>query len=395
MADREPGYTQRTVVDCELHAARRLAAHAERLGMRDVAVLADGGLAGTPALERVVEALPAARVSHAAAGEPTLDGVREVAERWSAAGTGGIVAVGGGSTLDTAKVARAFLALEPRELPLPDPLPPLPPFIAVPTTAGTGAELGSGAIVFDPAVADKVLVKHPDLAADVAVCDGALTAGLPPQLTATTGLDALAQAILAYVAAGPASIAGRHALTAIELLVDHLPAAVARGDDLRVRQAVMLGSVESALAMFNAPPTFGAEHVFAEPLGAALHLPHGHTVAALLAPAAELNAAALARPYAELAARVGVANGAGEQDVARAFADWLRELVRDLGVRPLPRPPATELDRAIDRLLAAGAFEGNPVPVGRDDVDALLAGAFDGSFRLGGSRTEITTVKES
>lgn len=384
MPDRAPGFRQATTIDCEIGAVERLADHAARLRIGRPLVLVDAALLDAPVGKRIGECLPHGVRRASPPGEPTEKSVALVAEDLAASGCDGVVAVGGGSTLDSAKLARGMVAAGTMTLDFADPLPRAPlPLITVPTTAGTGAELGAGAVVHDPRVDTKVVVKVAGLMADVAVCDGELTTGLPSSLTAYTGLDAFAQAVLAYVPAGPESIAGQTALVAVRLIHEALPEAVAHGESRSARGRMMLGSVVSALAMFNAPPTYGGEHLFAEPLGAALGIHHGHAVAALLPGTVELYRGELVRPFADLALALGVAARADDAERASlAFVEEVRRFVRDLGVPGLST--RTDLDAREAATVLAGKVDlaGGPRRVAEAELIALLQGGFSGSFVL-------------
>lgn len=379
MPDRSPGYVQRTVVDCELGAVDRLPQHLARLGVARPVVLVDPGLESTPTPDLMRRLLPDAQQVLAPAGEPTARSVAQAADDVLESDADAVVAVGGGSTLDTAKLLRGMLADDVRTLPLPASSSTKPlPLVTIPTTAGTGAELGAGAIVHDPQADTKVVVRIPELAADVAVCDGRLTLSLPADLTAFTGLDAYAQAILAYVPAGPRSVSGQQALTGIRVIRSSLPRAVSDPGDEEARADMMLGSVISALGMFNAPPTYAGEHLFAEPIGAAFGLNHGHTVAAMLAGTVELNVDALRQPFAHLGRNLDL-NGS---DLAQAFADDTRRFVRQLGVPGLAERTTVTVAEAVKTLHNKADLGLNPMPLSDRDLSALVSGAFDGSFTL-------------
>ena len=394
MPDRSPGFQQRTAVDVGFGARRNLAAGAARLGMARPGLLVDANLAGGPVARLISAELPAGVLIASPAGEPTTDGVRAVAREIEAAGADGVVAVGGGSTLDTAKLARGFLASGVDRLAdIPELLDPPPlPLIAMPTTAGTGAEMGAGAIVYDIEVADKILVRRQQLAADLAIADAELTLGLPAHVTAWTGLDAFAQALMAYLPASSNSISGQSAIAAMRLLVNHLPRAVGDGEDTAARSGTMLGSVLSAMAMYNAPPVYAGEHVFAEPLGAALRVAHGHAVAALLPGTVEFNADAFAPEYAELAEALGWDEpGEDVASAAHGFVARLRDLVHELGVEPLALPGGTDIGALAARCEAHEAYALNPRPIERADAVAILRGAFDGSFHI--RHREVSDVR--
>jgi len=353
--------------------------------MTRAAVVIDQGLLATPVGESVRKLLPGASIVAHPTAEPSVQSIVGVVAELGACNADGIIAVGGGSSLDTGKVARALLAAKvDRWQDLPDQIPPGMKLITVPTTAGTGAEAGSGALLYDPEVDDKILVRRLGMAAELAIADGDLTLGLPSRLTAYTGLDALAQAILAYVPATGDSISGQVALRAIRMIFRALPKAVAQGTDRSARAEMMQASVMSALAMFNAPPTYAAEHTFAEAIGPAAGVSHGHAVAAFLVPLAEYNLKPLADRYAEMAVELGFASeGEAVPKAAAAFIEGLEALVRRLNVEPLAKVAKTwDRDDLAARCRRHDGFAVNPRPIDDTAVLRMLDCAHSGSLRL-------------
>jgi len=382
--DASPGFQQTTVAIVGGGAVQRLGETLDRLGVSDPGILIDPGLVEGVVADAVRSSAPHGVLIPADAGEPTFASVSSAAERVRDSECDGLIAVGGGSTIDTAKLLRGLLATGTDDLagvPEDAELQALP-LIAIPTTAGTGAEMGSSAVVIDPRRDHKVLLTIPGLAPDVAIDDGHLTTTLPPSLTAYTGCDALAQAILAYSTAGHDAIGGQLALRAIELILEWLPRAVADGNDLRAREEMMLGSASSAIAMFNAPVRWDLEHAIAEPLGSMLGIHHGHLVAAFLPGVAEFNISALEDRYAELARHLGLAQPKDDDHAgALAMVTRLRAFVREVGVPALGLVAGDrDFDPLVEQILNAGQLKTNPVPMPADAIQAIIAGAWDGTF---------------
>jgi 1,3-propanediol dehydrogenase len=199
-------------------------------------------------------------------------------------------------------------------------------------------------------------------------------------LTAYTGCDAFAQALLAFVPAGENSVSGQLALEAMRTIHRTLPLAVADGNNREHRATMMRGSVLGAMAMFNAPPEYGAEHLFAEAVGGQLRVHHGHLVAAYMPATAELNASALSGPFACVARALGIADD--ELDDAGAtelLIGALRSFVDSIGVRPLSAVVSEyPLDDLIDLCLASDAAPLNPITLDRDAVAAVLCSGYRG-----------------
>jgi alcohol dehydrogenase class IV len=386
MPDREPGFRQDTAVSVYPGALERLPRALESFVARRTAVVIDPNLVAADVGDRVLDRISAPILLAADSGEPTLEGVLRVADALRAERADSVVAAGGGSTLDTAKLARGFAATGAKTLgEIPAEIDPGPmPLIAIPTTAGTGAEIGAGAIVLDDSTGDKVLFRRRQLAAAIALADGDMTLGLPPLLTAFTGLDAFAQALLAFVPAGEHSVSGQNAIASMATIRAYLPLAVRDGSDRDARGRMMLGSVLSALAMYNAPPTYSGEHIFAESIGPALGAHHGHAVAALLTGTIEFNLEHLSDAFSTLARRLGlIEEQASDQAASAAFLADVRELVERLGIPPLG-PPAdgVELDDLAIRCERHDGYALNPRPLSREDAKAVLRGAFDGTFAV-------------
>lgn len=388
MPDRETGFVQRTRLIVEPGSIARVAEQAALLGMEKAVAIMDPALADSELTTAVVDLVGKERVLVRTGVEPTFDTVAAATAELAALGADGVIAVGGGSTIDTAKLARGLLAGGLTSLAeLPDELEGVAPLIACPTTAGTGAEVGAGAVVYSPLADDKILIRRQALAADVVVADANLTLGLPSHLTAFTGLDAFAQALMAYAPAGPDAISGQVGLRAMRLIWSSLPTAVADGSNAQARAEMMLGSVMSALAMFNAPPVYAGEHVFAEPVGAAVKCHHGHAVAAFLPATAEFNLEPFRPRYAEVARELGLGrDGDSEQALAHTFPAALRKLVLSLGVPPLGEAMEDyDLDDLVRRCVANEAFALNPRVILEDDARQILRSGIDGTFQLAGA----------
>jgi len=281
-----------------------------------------------------------------------------------------VVAVGGGSVIDAAKAA-AVLVPAPAgvaayfhggmELPGPG-----LPVIALPTTAGTGAEITSNAVLTDPALGVKKSLRSPFMVPAAALIDPELTVTLPPAVTASSGLDALTQAVEAYLSRRAQAVSCALAAEAIGLLMAQLPAAYRDGRDREARIAVAEGSLLSALAFSQSG--LGAVHGLAHPIGLALDLSHGLTCAVLLPHVLAWNAPACTQRLQELAAAVGVQTPA-------AFIAAVRKLCQELGV-PADFAAAGLGPGLFDAIVAncrSGSMAANPRPMRDDDVRQLLA----------------------
>ncbi|MEZ4382572.1 MAG: iron-containing alcohol dehydrogenase [Nannocystaceae bacterium] len=340
----------------------------------------------------VVDAVAQAGVAitpFAVRGEPTTEAAQEGVRVARDAGCELVIGLGGGSALDAGKAIAAlmtnpgepldYLEVVGRGRPLSaDPAP----FIAVPTTAGTGSEVTRNAVL---AVADrrvKVSLRSPKMLPNVAVVDPALTLGLPAKETADCGLDALTQVIEPYVSTRANPLTDALCREGIRRAARSLRRACERGDDLEARTDMALTSLFGGLALANAK--LGAVHGFAGPIGGMFPAPHGAVCACLLPHVVAANARALAsRGGAEGAAvleryrEVAVLlSGRADATVDYGIA-WLRTLVEDLGVATLRAygVDARDLPAIVAKAARSSSMQGNPIVLTEDELRAILVAA--------------------
>lgn len=371
---------------CEQGGANRLGEIAGGLGISRVFLVTDAGLIKAGLIEGAVDSLKAAglqvTVFSDVLADPPEVSVQAAVDAARAAGVDGVIGFGGGSSLDTAKLV-ALLVKTPQELPAIYGIGlakgPRLPLIQVPTTAGTGSEVTPISILTTPTHEKKGVVS-PLLYPDVALLDSLLTLGLPPAVTAMTGVDAMVHAIESFTTRlkkNPLSDA--LALKALQLLFSNLKAAVSNGQDAQVRENMLLGSLFAGMAFANAP--VGAVHALAYPLGGHYHLPHGLSNSLVLVPVLEFNLPAAEALYAELGRAILPALvSADDAKAARAFVDAIRDCVaampyaqtlREAGVKQDDLPMLATDAMNVQRLLV-----NNPRDVSYDDALAIYRAAF-------------------
>ncbi len=317
------------------------------------------------------------------AGEPTTEEAEAGAALARDAGAELVLGLGGGSVIDAGK-AIAALAHQPAGLfdylevvghgrPLDG--RPLP-FLAVPTTAGTGAEVTRNAVLASPAHHLKASLRHAWMLPDLALVDPELALGCPPGVTAASGMDALTQCLEAFVSCRAQPLTDALCREGIRRAAGALERAVARGDNLDARSDLALAALFSGLALANAG--LGAVHGFAAPLGGRHRAPHGAVCAALLAPVWEANleavraaghTATLAR-FTE-AARLLTGDPGAEPEAGTRF---LSDLTRRLRIPGLASHGLVEADFPEVARLAAGAssMKGNPLPLCQSTLETIL-----------------------
>lgn len=293
-------------------AVAGLAAEVRRHGARHAALVMDSFIAATPWAARLTEHLQAGGDCAVTAiaipdGEPDVDTVAACHRALTQAAPDLIVAVGGGSTMDTAKVARLMLANDGTAESLAGFDRILARhcsrFICIPTTAGTASEVSEMAVIGVPGGPIKLRYRPEGLAADLAILDPELLISLPPALTAMTGFDALTHAIESYVSRLATPLTDALALDAVARLARALPAAYATPDDVEARGECLYASMLAGL-VFNSTQ-LGLCHAIAAPLGAIHHVAHGLANALVLPAVLAFNEPALGRKSAALANALG------------------------------------------------------------------------------------------
>jgi len=316
--------------------------------------------------------------------EPSTDDVARGVAAARAFGADAVIGFGGGSAIDAAKAIAGLLTNDGAPLAYLEvvgqgrPLArPAAPWMAIPTTAGTGAEVTRNAVLAVPGRGVKASLRSPHLLARVALVDPELTLDLPPALTASTGLDALTQLLEAYVCNRANPMTDAICAAGIPRAAQALPVACRDGHDRTARTDLALASLWSGLALANAG--LGAVHGFAAPIGGLFPAPHGAICAALLAPVMAANIRALRSRapqspalvrYAEIARWLTVRGDAPlEQGV-----EWVRSLVTALGIPRLSAyglAPA-QVPEIVARAQQASSMKANPVVLTAEELSAAL-----------------------
>jgi alcohol dehydrogenase len=295
-----------------------------------------------------------------------------------------VVAFGGGSVMDAAKVIAlaATNHKRPRDLAgyfrgLRAPAP----IYAVPTTAGTGSEVTVAAIISDPAAGKKYMVADSRLVPDIAALDPTLMLGLPPAMTAATGMDALTHAVEAYISGWATPATDRWALAAVALIWQHLPRVVRDGNDLVSREKMALASTYAGLAFTRA--NVGNVHAIAHQLGGKYHVPHGLANAVLLPVVLRFSLPDAASRLARLAEHVGIrtAGDRGDKASAEKFVDAIQALNDSISI---PRTLEALHETDIPDLARAACSEADfnyPVPrrMSLSDCEAMLREVLPGA----------------
>ncbi|MCG8477482.1 MAG: iron-containing alcohol dehydrogenase [Spirochaetales bacterium] len=354
-------------------------------GARRVLIVSDSGLQSTGIIDTIRSILEAANIGVSLFCEVPQDSSTTVIER--AAGqfrddaAEAVIGIGGGSSLDAGKAIAAAVTN-------PGPLvqyagidklthPPVP-MIAVPTTSGTGSEVSYWSVMTNDANQVKIAIGGALVFPKTAVCDPDLTIGLPPLLTATTGMDALTHAIESFVNRSYQPISAVLTHRAIELIGGHLVRATRDGSDREARYAMMLGSTLAGMGMN--PTRLGIAHALAMPLGSwDLKIPHGAAIAVTLPHVMEFNAVAAPTEYAAVARALGVeCAGRSDGECAERGVEFVRTVARETGIpKGLGELGLTEelIPKVCEEAMKSGNISVNPRTVSREELEALCKAA--------------------
>jgi alcohol dehydrogenase class IV len=368
-------------------AAREVGAYAKTMGQKAL-IVTDVNLEKIGILGEIKNSLELAGVPFAVYDkvvmEPTLEYTEEGLKYYREAQADFLIAVGGGSPIDTAKAISA-LAHNPGKMTdfmgankIPKPGAPL---IAIPTTAGTGSEVTQFTIITDTQKDVKMLIASPHIMPRVALVDPLLTLKMPPSITMSTGLDALTHAIEAYVSVKAQPITDVLALEAIRLIAANLRQAWSNGDNVEARTHMAIGSLVAGLAFSNS--SVALVHGMARPIGAYFHVPHGISNAALLPTVMEFSIPGNPKRYADIAQAMGeITEGLSVLDAAYLAAEAVQRLNQDLKV-PTLRGLGVEEKRfnsvvkqmAADAL-ASGSPNNNPRRATQEEIVELYYKAY-------------------
>jgi alcohol dehydrogenase class IV len=365
----------------------RLASLASGLGRRPLLVAGRRRAPLAPLVEEL-GAAGAAVTELEVAGEPSTDSIEAGLALARGSGCDLVIAVGGGSVLDTGKAIAALLRQEGglfdylevigRARPLAQPKAPL---VAAPTTAGTGAEATCNAVVFSPAHRVKVSLRHPELFPTIALVDPALTHSLPPAQTAASGLDALTQLIEPFTTPAAQPFTDALCRDGIARAGRSLRRVFAAGTDAEAREDMALASLESGIALTNA--RLGAVHGLAGPLGGLTGAPHGRLCAALLPAVLEANVRLLQKrgDGAAILARydeVGRLLTGNERAGAGEAVAWVRETCRMFRIEKLSALglKRSDVPALVEKAKQASSMKGNPAVLSAEEIEAIVDSAY-------------------
>ncbi|MGH8298510.1 MAG: iron-containing alcohol dehydrogenase [Steroidobacteraceae bacterium] len=351
-------------------------------------LVTDQGLKRHPMIQAALGSLPPnSSLFGEVRGNPTSGNVEAGLAAYHAGRHDGVVAFGGGSALDTGKVI-AFMSGQSRPMwdfedisdwwMRADPAG-IAPVVAVPTTAGTGSEVGRAGVILNEATHQKKIIFHPRMLPGIVISDPELTTGLPAPITAATGMDAFVHCFEAYCAPGFHPLADGLALEGMRLIASYLPRACARGGDIEAR-ANMLAAASMGAAAFQ--KGLGAVHAIAHPVGSWFDTHHGLTNAVILPYVMRFNRRAISGKAAIIARVLDLPNAGFD-----SLLNWVLELRRTLGIPHSLAEIGVDL-RNVEVIGSEAAVDpsagGNPIPVDAGSFERIFRAAVTGNLEAAG-----------
>ncbi|WP_274423213.1 iron-containing alcohol dehydrogenase [Chelativorans sp. YIM 93263] len=345
-------------------------------------LVTDKGLAGLPITAHALDILEDAGLGRAVFSDvdpnPNEKNVEAGIEAFKAGGHDGVIAFGGGSGLDLGKMV-AFMAGQTHRIwdfeDIGDwwtraDADAIAPIVAVPTTAGTGSEVGRASVITNSQTHVKKIIFHPKVLPTVVICDPELTIGMPPFITAGTGLDAFAHCVEAFSSPHYHPMSQGIALEGMRLVIENLPRAYAEGGDLEARAHMMSAAMMGATAFQKG---LGAIHAMSHPVGALFNTHHGTTNAICMPAVLDLNAPAIRDRFDRAAGYLGITGGFdGFRAFVQSFNDSfaiphsLKEIGADAG----------RINDLVAMALEDPSCGGNPVPLNQQNLRALFETVF-------------------
>lgn len=355
-----------------------------RLGKSKALVVTDAGLIKFGVAAMVTDILDSNKIAYNVFSDvkpnPTVTNVKNGIEAFKASGADLLIAIGGGSAIDTAKAIGIvvnnpeFADIVSLEGVAPTKNKSIP-MIALPTTAGTAAETTINYVIIDEEKQKKMVCVDPNDIPAVAIIDAELMYSLPKGLTAATGMDALTHAIEGYITKGAWSMSDMFEIEAIRMISRHLPNAVENPTDAEARNGMAIAQYIAGMAFSNVG--LGLVHGMAHPMGSLFDVPHGVANALLLPTIMEFNMPACLNKYPDIARAMGVnTDGMTAEDASKAAVEAVRALsiavgipqhLSDLGISEKDIPALAE------QAIADVCTPGNPREVTIDDIKALYA----------------------
>jgi 4-hydroxybutyrate dehydrogenase len=358
-----------------------IGAQLKNLGVRRPLIVTDPGLIETPAFQLLADHLnncigeAAYNIFSGVTPNPKESNVYDGAQTFRALESDGIIGFGGGSAMDVAKAIRLKLndpTLRIANFDFDADWSNLAPCICIPTTAGTGSEVGRSSVITIEATKRKAVLFHPSLLADVVFLDAEVTVGLPPRLTAATGIDALTHCIESFTSPVYQPYCDGVALEGVRLVAEFLPKAVSDGSNLDARTQMLVAAAMGAIAFQK---DLGATHSMAHPLSTHRNIHHGMANAICLEEVMKFNSKGKPGLYR----RVGMACGldivtCSDQEADQKTIEFVANLIQQTGIKKGLKNHGvedTDIPTLVKEAIEDPCYQTNPIPVSKSDFTSL------------------------
>lgn len=357
----------------------------KELKMKNPLLVTDPGLAKSPILNNVLESCPQqTKVFSDVRGNPVGSNIQNGVSTYKSGKHDGVIALGGGSGLDVGKLI-AFMSGQDRPIwdfedigdywtrANPDTIAPI---IAIPTTAGTGSEVGRAAVVINEENQSKKIIFHPKILPSIVILDPELTVGLPPHLTAATGMDALAHNLEAYCAPGFHPMADGIAIEGMHIIKNWLIEAVENGKNIEARSNMLVAASMGATAFQKG---LGAIHSLSHPVNSVFNVHHGLSNAIFMPYVLTFNRSAIEEKISKLSGFLELSESSFD-----SFLEWVIDLRKKLKIPHTLAEEAKLSDSDIEKLspmaLEDPSTSGNPIPLTLADMKKLYRYSLDGKL---------------
>lgn len=380
-------FSMPTAVECGCGISDNLGEYVRRMGCRTAFIVTDPGIRKAGLLDKMAASLDREHITYDIFDEvdpnPSAQHMEKGADAWRARRYECVIAVGGGSSIDTAKGVAA-MATNPGSILDYEGVGKLPhatvPLIVVPTTAGTGSEVTSATIVTNTEQKFKAAVISPHLFPSLALLDALLTLKLPQPLTAATGMDALTHAIESYTSKAASPVSQGMALQAVRMIGRHLTRAYFTGTDVESREQMLVASMIAGAAFSQS--RLGNVHAISHTLGGVFNIPHGVANAALLPYVMEFNLPACPGRMKEIAEALGEdTRGLSEEEGGKKAIAAILRMNRSMGIPSNIKDLGVSLDwlpKLVEDSMRSGNVLINPRLTGPDDIRRIIENAFHG-----------------
>jgi alcohol dehydrogenase class IV len=368
----------------EVGGAEKLGKKLKAHGWNNAFIAADKGIVDSGVVQKIVGVFDQEGVKYIVFSDfeanPTIEAIERGSKVFQESKCDVLIGIGGGSSMDTAK-AIAILATNPgplQDYEGPDKVPnPVPPIIAVPTTAGTGAEVNGSTVLTDQARKYKLSIRSTHLIPAIALLDPSLLCSLPPKVIAATGMDALIHAIESYISVGASPITEQLAMASIRLIAENLRLFYANPDNLEAAGNMLLASTMAGMSFANA--RLGCIHALAHSLGGFYNLPHGLACTVLLSHAIEYNLISNPKKISEIAIGMGAnVNGLNHMEAAKLAISEIDRLITSLNL-PINFKELSvrkeDVPQIVENALKTGIHLSSPRKIDREGLETIIRAA--------------------